>query len=345
MSSATDKRLFHTLDAARGIAALVVAIHHGVRFHGQLFDSGFLAVDFFFGLSGFVLAHAYADRLTSGAISPRGFMRARLVRLYPLYLLGLIGVLLALAPDLPWSPVALLGKLPFALAMLPSPSLDAHGFIYSFNFPAWSIFFELLVNLFFAIFCRQLRDPHVRWTVIIGSGAILAIQLAAFRIDQGGPTWDVFAAGFARVSFSFFLGMQVYEWHVRRAARGAKLHKGWSLVGLVVLVGCLVAPVNADVEIVSIFVVFPVLILALAEAELPMGMFSGALQQLGVISYALYMLHLAFQVALSELLAHFGIPDNRYPLLGIPLVGAMIAASWAADRWFDRPLRRKIQAL
>jgi len=69
------------------------------------------------------------------------------------------------------------------------------------------------------------------------------------------------------------------------------------------------------------------------------------LQQLGLLSYALYMLHLAFQSALSELLLHLGIPDNRYPLLGIPLVGAMIAASWAADRWFDRPLRRKIQTL
>ncbi|MEO6395122.1 MAG: acyltransferase family protein [Devosia sp.] len=81
---------FLALDGLRGVAALIVVQRHGYFFlGGDMLPAGYLAVDFFFLLSGFVLAHAYDGRLRT-TMSPLGFMRARLVRLYPLYLLGLV---------------------------------------------------------------------------------------------------------------------------------------------------------------------------------------------------------------------------------------------------------------
>lgn len=172
-STAPDKRVFHALDAGRGIAALVVVIFHlPASVRGSAFGSGELAVDFFFALSGFVLAHVYNDQLATGRINVRQFMVARLVRLYPLYLLSLLTLLIALvclrvfSQPIPWSNTALLGKLPFALFMLPLPTLDPDGYLYPFNVAAWSILLEIAVNLLFAIFWKLLQSARVRWALI-----------------------------------------------------------------------------------------------------------------------------------------------------------------------------------
>jgi peptidoglycan/LPS O-acetylase OafA/YrhL len=105
--AATRRHSFVILDALRGVAAAaVVTVHAPLFFHsvatpgsvpdasghapmtGPLFEA-YLAVDFFFLLSGFVLAHAYGEKLNDGMTSCQ-FMRCRLIRLYPLYLLALV---------------------------------------------------------------------------------------------------------------------------------------------------------------------------------------------------------------------------------------------------------------
>jgi len=339
------RRAFDSLDAARGIAALVVAIHHQSAIHGQWFASGFLAVDFFFALSGFVLAHAYGDKLAGGRISTREFLAARVVRLYPLYLLGLLAVLLALSPHLPWSPTAILAKLPFALLMLPSPSLSAGSFLYPFNIPSWSIFYEVLINVVMAVFCLQLRDARLRWAAIIVAAVVLDVHvlMQGGSVDDSG-VWNTLGLGFARVAFSFFIGMQLYEWHNQRvAAHKPRLHGGWAALSLLVLVACLAAPKRGWFEMACILAVFPVLIFVLAEARLQLGIVGAALRQLGIASYALYMLHIAFQFGYVSLLARHDIPANRWPWAGIPLIALILVASWAADRWWDRPCRTLLQ--
>ena len=344
--AAHNDRAFDTLDAARGVAALIVALHHQWAIHGQLFASGYLAVDFFFALSGFVLAHAYGDRLVSGRMKAREFLVARVVRLYPLYLLGLLAVLIALSPALPWSLKAIVGKLPFALAMLPSPTYDAVGFLYPFNIPSWSIFFELLINLVMALFCLQLRDPRIRWAAII----LAAVYLDVHVLMQGGSVddsgvWNTLDLGFARVAFSFFVGMQLYEWHQQRAASNQpKLHSAWAALSLVVLVACLALPKRGWLELACILVVFPALIMVLAESRFSLGIAGVALRNLGIASYALYMLHIAFQMGYVSLLARHDLPPDHWPWAGVPLIGLIVAASWAADRWWDRPGRALMQS-
>ena len=75
---------FVLLDGIRGLAAVAIAHRHAEVFFGRPEASSYLAVDLFFALSGFVLAHAYGERLANGQMNPLNFMKARFLRLYPL---------------------------------------------------------------------------------------------------------------------------------------------------------------------------------------------------------------------------------------------------------------------
>jgi len=348
-STLPDKRVFHAMDAGRGIAALVVVIYHvPLALRGEAFDSGDLAVDFFFALSGFVLAHVYNDQLVSGRMGLWKFMTARLVRLYPLYLLSLLtllvilGVLSALSLPIPWSNTALLGKLPFALVMLPSPTLDPQGYLYPFNIAAWSILLELIVNLVFAIFCRPLQNPRIRWAIIGVSGSLLALQLL-LQDELGGASWNLFPAGLLRVCFSFFLGMQIHAWHQSRGASLPRLHPAWSLLALVVLLGCLYAPASTWLKLAAIFVIFPVLLWVLSATELPVGRLSAGLRELGVMSYAVYMMHGPVLFTWTRLQPNLDAAGMPVVWAIVLLLVAVVLASWAADRLFDRPVRGLLQ--
>jgi len=143
-------RTYVTLDGLRGIAALSVVVLHCYRYFGDFtWSSAALAVDLFFVLSGFVLAYAYEAKLptASGA-----FLKARLIRLYPLYLVGtLLGMIEALATMKYGGPAAMdratfWTSLPFSLAMLPTPWQ-----MYPFDGVMWSIFFELFINAVWAV--------------------------------------------------------------------------------------------------------------------------------------------------------------------------------------------------
>lgn len=136
---------FHTLDAMRGVAALAVVLVHVAAYSGvNLAPGGNLAVDFFFALSGFVIARAYSARLRSG-LSWLRFAEIRLVRLYPLVLLGCgfglvkmlfqIGMGHETAPS--WGQFAWI--LILNPLLLPAPGV----YLFPLNNPAWSLFFEL----------------------------------------------------------------------------------------------------------------------------------------------------------------------------------------------------------
>lgn len=344
-----QRRVFHALDAGRGVAALVVVLYHlPPGFRGTAFGSGHLAVDFFFALSGFVLAHAYLDRLASGRMGLREFAIARVVRLYPLYvlslivLLGMLGIMKVAGLPLPWSATALAGKLPFALLMLPSPTLDWQAYLYPFNIAAWSILFELMVNLLFALVCRPIRRAGVRWAFIGISGAVLIAQFQTQGV-LGGPSWNLLLAGIPRVCFSFFLGIQIHEWlKHRHAAR--PIHSAWGLLALGVLLACLCVPEPHWLVLPAIFLIFPVLMLVLGSSDVPQGIAGHALRRLGVLSYAVYMLHGPILLIWTTWLSAPGALEAAPAVAAVPLLVAIVTASWAADRWFDGPVRARLGA-
>lgn len=124
---------FMGLDGLRGVAALIVVIYHR-RFWVAGFEDwhGYLAVDFFFLPSGFVISHAYGGRLASGQLSPDRFAVARVIRLYPLIVLGaVLGTVSFVIEGVQKSWLGLglraLDALPFGGAALPQPFLLGSG--------------------------------------------------------------------------------------------------------------------------------------------------------------------------------------------------------------------------
>ena len=153
-------RTFHTLDALRGLAAAAVVLFHaGFLYADVAIPNGFLAVDLFFAMSGFIIAHRYDDDLARG-MGVRAFAALRLVRLYPLFLLGMVlGLLPSLASLLAGERNAyhqgMLAAVPAALLMLPSHAAwPAVRVLYPLNLVSWSLALEVAVNLAYAVAFR-----------------------------------------------------------------------------------------------------------------------------------------------------------------------------------------------
>lgn len=155
------KTRYEILDGLRGVAAVSVLVYHlfeAIAFAAgapeQRFYHGFLAVDFFFVLSGFVMGYAYDERLETGSLTTGGFIRRRLIRLHPMVVMGvavglvcyvLQGCTLWDGTSVPWSQI--LTAVVFGLFLIPSPkALDVRGNYEAFplNGPHWSLFFEYI---------------------------------------------------------------------------------------------------------------------------------------------------------------------------------------------------------
>ncbi len=200
---------FRTLDGIRGVAALLVVMRHAdPYFKGLPRTESYLAVDLFFVLSGFVLAYSYQARLDAGMTAIR-FMRLRLIRLYPLYALGLAIAVAAVvfeafcgvAPPA-WIEVATL----LAAFMLPSPVYGAPAGIFPLNGPSWSLFFELAANAVMGAGWRVLSN-RVLVVACVVFGASLAAVTINLRSANFGDLWITFPVGFGRACFSFFAGV------------------------------------------------------------------------------------------------------------------------------------------
>src|SRR5438445_9480522 len=171
------KRFFCTLDGIRGLAAILVAMSHTLPFlRPATLDEAHLAVDIFFLLSGVVLANAYEERLLSG-LGGWHFAMIRAIRLYPLYAFGcLITVISALAgirADLP--PEDLLLSIALAVFLLPNPFMG-NDHIFPLNGPSWTLFFEMLANIYYAVFIHSLTTRHLA-TIMVVSALGLALGL------------------------------------------------------------------------------------------------------------------------------------------------------------------------
>jgi peptidoglycan/LPS O-acetylase OafA/YrhL len=172
-------------------------------------------VDFFFLLSGFVIAAAYERRLIEG-MTVGALARIRLIRLYPMILLGLLlGVawpLVRLAGGDPGA--AGLGAVLFSFArsllLAPPPGIDPVGVgIFPLNGPMWSLAFELADNFAYVLIVRRLTLP-----VLIAIVAVSALLVASLPFGSGldaGSEPNDFWWGVPRTTFGFFAGVLIYR--------------------------------------------------------------------------------------------------------------------------------------
>lgn len=329
----------HTIDAMRGVAAIFVLIGHAAVLLGLPHIPRFwLAVDLFFLISGYVLGAIYEPRFRAG-LSVRDFLVARLVRLYPLYLLGLaIGLLgggLALALGKGQLSLAQFGTTALTgLFMLPSPTWSADDSLFPLNFPAWSLFFELCANLVLALGWRRLTQP-VLVAIVIASGIAIAVSGST----GNGQDWGSFWWGFPRVGFSFFLGVLLQR---RRRAATGRSPIAWLAVATIVLLLAVKLPGAFAFDLLTIFVAFPLLVWFAASVEPPRPPIASAL---GALSYPLYVIHVPLLSLVTRGVIFTGQrPEALAPWIGLATMAALCGAALWLDRAYDGPVRRRASA-
>ncbi|MGR4866966.1 acyltransferase family protein [Caulobacter sp. LARHSG274] len=326
-----DPQRYAALDGLRAGAALGVLLYHFADWSGRpgWFGHGYLAVDFFFCLSGFVLAHAFQQR----QIGWLAYLRIRLVRIWPLLVLStLVGAALTPRHSPPFWPNLVRG-----LLLVPRFGHAAEGTfptLFPFNPPAWSLCLEVIVSaLWFPL--RRAPDLLLAAIVLCSGAVMLWVALGLDGVETG---WDqaTFWLGVARATFSFSLGWAA--WRYRSLAPPPRL-----LLPAALLLAALVMPVaparpwNGLYDFACVAGLFPLLVLV--GAHDPKGAVGALCRTTGDVSYPLYAMHWATWAVMLRLY-----PDGWKPLLPVGFAALAVivapAVAWAALRFYDAPVRR-----
>jgi peptidoglycan/LPS O-acetylase OafA/YrhL len=212
----TASERLHGLDALRGIAALAVVIMHAhvlMPEFPDIFPRGYLAVDFFFMLSGYVMARTYEPRLRAG-MSGLSFFAARYKRLWPTMALGGVLFLPFLAEGTRGQDLVLWQVAAVNLLLLPSPW---SGNYFALNVPAWSIFFELVANAAHALLWR-VRTVFIAMLAAVSFAWLVSAALVHGHLDIGSRNGDM-GEGLARVATAYALGVVIWRlWGERKVS-------------------------------------------------------------------------------------------------------------------------------
>jgi peptidoglycan/LPS O-acetylase OafA/YrhL len=342
------ERRYETLDALRGVAAIAVVVFHLSSFRMAILPSthAYLAVDFFFVLSGFVVAHAYGAALLT-RMSWLDFVRRRMVRLMPLSVLGAVVGLAVLVVKWRFLPGhndplgVILGGGLLNIFLLPTfwsgPAYDHEMF--PGDGPLWSLFFEMAVNLAWARLGPRLSVRSL--AAFVGASAVVLIALSVWHgSTRMGVEPATFWGGVARSVFGFNLGVLIYRVRDRLTFPAFALGP---LVAAAVVCAAFLGPLllvhdatQALVwDLVNILVILPATV-AFAAAQGGAGRIG---RLCGEISYPIYVLHWPCLAVFS------GLHQLKFarvsPLaFGVVTLVAAIAVSWAAYKIYDEPVRR-----
>lgn len=349
-SSSSAKHQFQTLDGLRGIAAFSVMLFHRRDWFGGngFFGHAYLAVDFFFLLSGFVIAHAYERRLGQrGSFWP--FVRERAIRLHPMLVLGGFLALAVALIDARSSQTLDMSHagLTFSASLVPLPAFWTNAdSAFPWNIAIWSLFWELVANILYAIAVIRLSDKVLKWSV-----AALFVVMCLVSVHSGGFQVGYerdpvpFILGFPRVCVFFLLGVLVYR---RRRIVTIAVPPVYSVVCAVVLVSTFVVlPLNSAWSVVYdpliAFGVYPVLLLAAASTA-PTS--SRLTSLLGNVSYPLYVIHEPALRLVGGALTRLGL-SNGHPGWTEATIRfcIVVAIAYALLMLYDEPLRRRLRRL
>lgn len=350
---------YHILDGLRGVAALVVVCFHlfeafATSHLDQRINHGYLAVDFFFILSGFVVGYAYDDRWKT--MSVREFILRRFIRLHPMVVIGAVigAVTFYFQGCSVWDVTTvsisalLVATLLNALLIPATPGMEIRGLgeMYPLNGPSWSLFFEYVGNLLYAFFIRKLPTRALSVLVLLaGCG------LAAFAI--WGPLGDI-CVGFAmtgenmvggslRLLFSFSAGLLLARVFKPIRIRGAFWLCSLSVIALLSVPrigGSEHLWMNGLYDTFCFALAFPLLVFLGASGKTTDGMTMRVCKFLGDISYPLYMVHYPFiylyyaWVKNEELTFEQSLPGAA------ALVAGSVLLAYLCLKLYDEPVRK-----
>ena len=369
-----SKPHYSLLDGLRGVAALLVVWYHvfeGFQFAGNkpvidFINHGYLAVDFFFILSGFVVGYAYDNRwgktLTLG-----GFFRRRLIRLQPMVCMGaVIGAASFLLSGMErWDgthATLWLTFLAFVCGCLMLPALPGmprevrgNGEMFPLNGPCWSLFFEYVGNIVYALFIRHLST---RLLAVLSFALCCALAWFAVTDQSGygsiGVGWTVdrtnILGGMLRMLCPFTMGILMSRlFKPLRQARGAF----WTSAALLLIIfhipyiysdGAL--SLNGVFEAACIIAVFPLVVWYAASGKTTDIASTRICRFLGDISYPLYIVHYPLMYAFYMWL----IKTRQYTLYetwpaALAAVTASIILAWLCLKLYDMPVRKWLRNL
>lgn len=339
------KHLFETLDAMRGLAAILVMLCHlvGPLTSVDFAPVAFVAVDLFFVLSGFVIAHSYEQRLANG-MTVRAFMLKRVVRLYPLYLMGLAFAVVVAVADIAFgkeaiAPASVVASAALESVFLPSPFGDGIHNLYPLNAVAWSLMFELLVNFAYAAGFRWWSNRVLAAIVIAGAAGIVLMAASGVALSYGWGWTNAWVA-IPRVVFGFAAGVLICRLRSQISSGVSRLPAAAPVAFLGLFL--LAAPVAAfQNDYAATFMVLgaPALVM-LGSAVEPGRRLGPTYRALGAMSYALYVTHYPLVYAFGFVARAVGLPTG----LAIPAtVVTAVVTALALDRWYDRPVRRRLE--
>ena len=379
VKSAPKRERLYGLDALRGAAALTIVVTHWsmffensnldpamrqslLPFPGPLrvvYLYGYLAVDLFFGISGFVFFWLYADDVAFRRTSATAFAVRRLSRLYPLHLvtlavvaLGQLGMLKLTGGYLSyeWND---LRHLLLNLFMASSWGFERDM---SFNGPAWSVSVEVALYAAFFLFCRWM--PRRVWLMI-------AVAFAARLVFRG-----YFPLG--RGLWSFFIGGVIAQWYADAKRRPVVEGRNGLIVGgtlalWVATLLCVSPGFLSSATIMTITrasdaqraadvmyslgnnwvraVLFPATIVSVLILDRKLGVRLRSLELLGEISYGTYLWHFPLILFVVLGAVRFGFDRTTFssPVFMLAFLGAVIAWSWVSFRKFERPVQTWIR--
>jgi len=359
-----SKNHYQILDGLRGVAALmVVAFHVLETFNGgnrlvQIINHGYLAVDFFFLLSGFVVAYAYDDRW--GKMTQWDFYKRRLIRLQPMVIVGsLIGAALfyfqqcdmfALIAQTPVWKMLLVMLVGCTLIPL-LPSMDIRGWqeMHPLNGPAWSLFYEYLANIIYALVVRKFSKRALAVFVLLTACLLIHYTVTGTQGDViGGWAFDKIQLriGFTRMLYPFFAGVLLSRMGKLIHLKGAFWICSWMIIVILSVPrigGSEHVWMNGLYEALCIILLFP-LIVSIGAGGTLKGKYSiKACKFLGDISYPVYITHYPLIYTYVAWASNNKIPIEKGLFMGLLLFITSIIIAYACLKLYDEPVRNWLQ--
>lgn len=374
-----SKPHYDILDGLRGVAAMLIVAYHLLEgyYHGspeQPINHGYLAVDFFFVLSGFVIGYAYDDRWN--CMTTWQFFKRRLIRLHPMVIFGsLFGAALfyygdcrvfPLISDAQWWTVLLV--MLWAFTILPVPtSMDIRGWSETnpLNGPTWSLQWEYLANILYALFIRRMPKALLAVCVVVFAaftvmlclnvdifGFLEARSSAAYTVVGGWSlTPDQLQIGLTRLLYPFFCGLLIC-----RVGRLVKVRGGfWWCSILIAALMCMpwmgLAEAgqgrwtNGLYEAFCILIMFPLIVIMGAGSAITDKRTLAVNKFLGDISYPLYITHFPLvymQMAWAE--KNPSAPTSTHVFVAVGTFLLAVITAYAAFRLYDIPVREWLKS-
>ncbi len=360
MNLSNSKPHYPILDGLRGVAALMVVAFHIFEANAtshldQIINHGYLAVDFFFLLSGFVIGYAYDDRWINR--STGDFFKRRLARLQPMVILGMIigaicfyfqdSVLWPTIHDVPVWKMLLVMLIGFTLIPLPT-SMDIRGWVemHPLNGPGWSLFYEYIANILYALFIRKFSKKSLSILVFLSAIGLIHIALTNPNGDIIGG-WSLepvqMHIGWVRVMYPFFSGLLLF-----RVCKLTQVKNAFLFCSLLLII-ILAMPriggsehlwMNGLYDSIIVIFAFPLIVFLAASGKIENRFSSKVCKFFGDISYPIYITHYPIIYIYTAWVATNKIKLKEAFPVGLIVFISCIAIAYISLKFYDEPVRK-----